>query len=161
MKHYHNEDYMLQLSPEDKERFEQIFLALCIRESQEKSRGGSIPINYYRLSNEHLFPDMPQARPAGGNAYMNESFGLAAFRSRTQVLRMENALHRAGLSAGVIATPREIAVGCGLSVRFDLSDTPQVLQIYRRLNPSALIGFYRAEGYGTRRLTLTPLIEKR
>ena len=92
---------------------------------------------------------------------MNESFGLAAFRSRTQVLRMENALHRAGLSAGVIATPREIAVGCGLSVRFDLSDTPQVLQIYRRLNPSALIGFYRAEGYGTRRLTITPLIEKR
>ena len=92
---------------------------------------------------------------------MNESFGLAAFRSRTQVLRMENALHRAGLSAGVIATPREIAVGCGLSVRFELSDTPQVLQIYRRLNPSALIGFYRAEGYGTRRLTLTPLIEKR
>ena len=72
---------------------------------------------------------------------MNESFGLAAFRSRTQVLRMENALHRAGLSAGVIATPREIAVGCGLSVRFDLSDTPQVLQIYRRLNPGALIGF--------------------
>ena len=92
---------------------------------------------------------------------MNESFGLAAFRSRTQVLRMENALHRAGLSAGVIATPREIAVGSGLSVRFDLSDTPLVLQIYRRLNPCALIGFYRAEGYGTRRLTLTPLIEKR
>ena len=92
---------------------------------------------------------------------MNESFGLAAFRSRTQVLRMENALHRAGLSAGVIATPREIAVGCGLSVRFDLSDTPQVLQIYRRLNPGALIGLYRAEGYGTRRLTLTPLVEKR
>ena len=92
---------------------------------------------------------------------MNESFGLAAFGSRTQVLRMENALHRAGLSAGVIATPREIAVGCGLSVRFDLSDTPQVLQIYRRLNPGALIGFYRAGGYGTRRLTLTPLVEKR
>ena len=58
---------------------------------------------------------------------------------------MENALHRAGLSACVIATPREIAVGCGLSVRFDLSDTPQVLQIYRRLNPGALIGFYPPE----------------
>ena len=27
---------------------------------------------------------------------MNDSFGLAAFRSRTQVLRMEDALHRAG-----------------------------------------------------------------
>ena len=92
---------------------------------------------------------------------MNESFGLASFRSRTQVLRMEDALHRAGLSAGVISTPREVAVGCGLSVRFELTDAPQVLQVYRRLNPSALIGFYRAEGYGTRRLTLTPLVEKR
>ena len=56
---------------------------------------------------------------------MNDSFGLAAFRSRTQVLRMEDALHRAGLSAGVIATPREVAIGCGLSVRFDLAQTPQ------------------------------------
>ena len=72
---------------------------------------------------------------------MNDSFGLAAFRSRTQVLRMEDALHRAGLAAGVIATPREVAIGCGLSVRFDLAQTPQVMQVYRRLNPGALIGF--------------------
>ena len=92
---------------------------------------------------------------------MNESFGLASFRSRTQVLRMEDALHRAGLHAGVIATPREVAVGCGLSVHFELPDTPQVLQVYRRLNPGALIGFYRVDGYGTRRLSLTTLIEKR
>ena len=91
---------------------------------------------------------------------MNESFGLASFRSRTQVLRMEDALRRAGLPAGVITTPREVAVGCGLSVRFNLSDTPQVLQVYRRLNPGALIGFYRVDGYGTRRLTLTSLLEK-
>ena len=68
---------------------------------------------------------------------MNDSFGLAAFRSRTQVLRMEDALHRAGLSAGVIATPREVAIGCGLSVRFDLAQTPQVMQVYRRLSPGA------------------------
>ena len=72
---------------------------------------------------------------------MNDSFGLAAFRSRTQV-------------------QREVAIGCGLSVRFDLAQTPQVMQVYRRLSPGALIGFYRVEGYGTRRLTLTPLVEK-
>ncbi len=88
---------------------------------------------------------------------MNQSFGLAAFRSRTQVLRMEDALHRAGLSAGVISTPREIAIGCGLSVRFDLSETPQVMSVYRRLNPSALIGFYRVDGFGSRQLKLTPI----
>ena len=62
---------------------------------------------------------------------------------------------------GVIATPREVAIGCGLSVRFDLAQTPQVMQVYRRLNPGALIGFYRVEGYGTRHLSLTPLLEKR
>lgn len=88
---------------------------------------------------------------------MNATFGIAAFRSRTQVLRMEDALRRAGLEAGVISTPREVAMGCGLSVRFNLADTPQVMAIYRRLNPGALVGFYRVENYGTRSLRLTPL----
>lgn len=88
---------------------------------------------------------------------MNQSFGLAAFRSRTQVLRMEDALRRAGLSAGVISTPREVAIGCGLSVRFDLAEAAQVYQIYRRLNPAALIGFYRVDDYGTQRIRLSPL----
>ncbi|HIS95431.1 MAG TPA: DUF3343 domain-containing protein [Candidatus Ventricola gallistercoris] len=88
---------------------------------------------------------------------MNQSFGIGAFRSRTQVLRMEDALRRAGLNAGVISTPREVAIGCGLSVRFELADTPQVMQIYRRVNPSALIGFYRVDHYGTRQIQLTPL----
>ena len=88
---------------------------------------------------------------------MQSSFGLAAFRSRTQVLRFDEALRRAGLAAGVISTPREIAIGCGLSVRFDLMQWSHVLSIYRRLNPGALIGFYRAEDYGTRHMRLTPL----
>lgn len=87
----------------------------------------------------------------------NASFGIASFRSRTQVLRLEDALHRAGLSAGVISTPREVAIGCGLSVRFELAEAPQVYAVYRRLNPSALIGFYRVEGYGTRKIQLSPL----
>ena len=88
---------------------------------------------------------------------MQSSFGIASFRSRTQVLRMEDALRRAGLNTGVISTPRDVAMGCGLSVRFDLAQTPQVLSVYRRLNPGALIGFYRVDDYGTRRMRLTPL----
>ena len=88
---------------------------------------------------------------------MPSSFGLAAFRSRTQVLRFEDALRRAGLSSGVVSTPREVAMGCGLSVRFDLSQLPQVLSVYHRLNPGALIGFYRVDHYGTRQMRLTPL----
>ena len=88
---------------------------------------------------------------------MQSSFGIASFRSRTHVLRLEEALRRAGLHAGVISTPREIAMGCGLSVRFELSQFPQVLSVYRRLNPGALIGFYRVDDYGTRQMHLSPL----
>lgn len=88
---------------------------------------------------------------------MNSSFGIASFRSRTQVLRLEDALRRAGLSASVISTPREVAIGCGLSVRFELAEIPQVMNVYRRVNPSALIGFYRVDNYGTRQIRLSPL----
>ena len=89
---------------------------------------------------------------------MNSSFGIAAFRSRTQVLRMEDALRRSGLSAGVISTPRQVAIGCGLSVRFELSEYAQVMAVYRRLSPTALVGFYRVDGFGTRDIRLTPLM---
>ena len=89
---------------------------------------------------------------------MNSSFGIAAFRSRTQVLRMEDALRRAGLSAGVISTPRQVAIGCGLSVRFELAEYSQVMAVYRRLNPTALVGFYRVDDFGTRDIRLTPLM---
>ncbi len=89
---------------------------------------------------------------------MNSSFGIAAFRSRTQVLRFEDALRRAGLASGVVSTPREVAIGCGLSVRFDLSQAAQVMGVYRKMNPGALIGFYRVDGYGTRQIRLTPLV---
>ena len=92
---------------------------------------------------------------------MNSSFGIAAFRSRTQVLRMEDALRRAHLNAGVISTPREVSIGCGLSVRFDLAQTQQVMNVYRHLNPGALIGFYRVDDYGTRQIRLTPILQPR
>ena len=92
---------------------------------------------------------------------MQSSFGIASFRSRTHVLRLEDALRRAGLPAGVISTPREVAMGCGLSVRFELSQFPQVVSVYRRLSPGALIGFYRVDHYGTRQMRLAPLSQPR
>lgn len=41
---------------------------------------------------------------------MNDFLGLAAFRSRTQFCGWKTRAPR-GLSAGVIATPREVAIG--------------------------------------------------
>ena len=88
---------------------------------------------------------------------MEQHFGIASFRSRQQVMAFEQALRRSGVKAEIVNTPRAVAAGCGLSVRFELEETPQVMAVYRRLNPGALIGFYRVEDYGTRSIRLTPL----
>ena len=74
---------------------------------------------------------------------MEETFGIAAFRSRQQVFRFDSALRRAGIQGRIISTPREIQVGCGLSVQFDVRDLPKAMEVYRRHNPGNLIGFYR------------------
>jgi len=87
---------------------------------------------------------------------MQESYGIAAFRSRQQVMRFEDALRRAGVNAGIVTTPREVALGCGLSVRFDLRDGERVRDIYRMVNPGNLIGFYRVD-YISGRPRVTPL----
>lgn len=76
---------------------------------------------------------------------MEEQFGIASFRSRQQVMQLERALKRAGVPASIITTPRSVAVGCGLSVRFELQDAQDVYDIYRMVRPGNLIGFYAAE----------------
>ncbi|MEG0767693.1 MAG: DUF3343 domain-containing protein [Clostridia bacterium] len=92
---------------------------------------------------------------------MSDSFGIAAFRSRQQVLRFESSLKRAGLHAQVVATPRDVAIGCGLSVQFALPETERVMDVYRRAAPSNLIGFYRVDRYAQGKSNLTPLLQPR
>lgn len=81
---------------------------------------------------------------------MRDVYGIAAFRSRQQVLRFEDALRREGVAASVMTTPRAVALGCGLSVRFDLADADRVRAVLRRENPGNLIGLYRVEQSGGR-----------
>lgn len=92
---------------------------------------------------------------------MQEIFGIAAFRSRQQVMRFEAALRRAGVRAQVISTPRDVSIGCGLSARFDVTDAAAALDTYRRARPSNLIGFYRVERTGYARPVVTPLFGNR
>ena len=87
----------------------------------------------------------------------NEVFGIASFRSRQQVLKFEGALRRAGIRTEVITTPRDVAVGCGLSIRFELADQARVTDVYRQLRPSNLIGFYRVERADGQRTLTKPL----
>lgn len=88
---------------------------------------------------------------------MQETFAIGAFRSRQQVMRFDAALRRAGVRAQVISTPRDVSVGCGLSVRFDVNDADSVFQVYKQTRPSNLIGFYRIERNGNSRPRITPL----
>ena len=87
---------------------------------------------------------------------IQDAYGLAAFRSRQQVLWFESTLRRRGLPAEIISTPRDISMGCGLSVRFPLSKTQEVAQALRGFNTSNLIGLYRADYDGTR-LRVAPI----
>ena len=96
-------------------------------------------------------------RRKGGDNLMDEIFGIGAFRSRQQVLRFESVLKRQGVRASIISTPRDVSVGCGLSVRFELEDTPKVMSIYRAAQLTNLIGFYRVNRNGQGRAGIAPL----
>ena len=89
---------------------------------------------------------------------MVESYGVAAFRSRQQVLRFEQLLRQEGISnIRIVSTPREIAVGCGLSIQFSLADAPAILQAIRRTRPANLVGVYQVERIGTGKPRLSVL----
>ena len=92
---------------------------------------------------------------------MPEIFGIAAFRSRQQVLRFESSLKRAAIRVQVVSTPRDVAVGCGLSVRFDMQDADRVMAVYQKTQPGNLIGFYHVERRGAGRPSLTPIFQPR
>ena len=81
---------------------------------------------------------------------MHERYGLAAFRSRTQVLRLEARLRQLGIPARTVTTPRAVSMGCGLSVRFPPEHLPAVRAAIRAEGQDNLIGLYLAEYEGGR-----------
>lgn len=75
---------------------------------------------------------------------LTEQFLIASFRSRQAVIRLDGQLRRQGAHTQIVATPRAVAVGCGLSVRFDDRD----LQLVKRLcagEAATFLGIYRVE----------------
>lgn len=85
---------------------------------------------------------------------MQNTFGIASFRSRQQALRLEDALRRDGVDVRIITTPRAVAMGCGLSVRFDLQDANRVRAAVQRMQPQNMIGLYRVDaGAGSARVS--------
>ena len=74
---------------------------------------------------------------------MDEMFLIAAYRSRQAVLRLDQSLRRNGIRAEIVSTPKAVAIGCGLSVRFDEGDLPRVRTLVQQENTSTFLGFYR------------------
>ena len=92
---------------------------------------------------------------------MQETFGIGAFRSRQQVMNFESQLRSAGVHGEVVSTPREIAVGCGLSVKFAYADFPRVREICRKSPPANMIGIYRADNRLGSRARFMPIMGSR
>ncbi len=87
-----------------------------------------------------------------------EEYGIAAFRSRQQVISFEEALRRLGVPARVISTPRDVALGCGLSVRFDRRYLKSVQSALNGQRGDQLVGLYLVTPAGVRnRLTAVSL----
>ena len=76
---------------------------------------------------------------------MMEKFMIAAFRSRLHVMAFERTLNAAGVKASVVTTPRAVALGCGLSVRFEAGDIDKVRTLLRGGPAGNLIGLYSVE----------------
>ena len=87
---------------------------------------------------------------------MRDVYGVAAVRSRQQVLRVEATLRHRGVPTQVVTTPRDISMGCGLSVRFPMERLNDVRKALLASNPGNLIGLYRAE-YDGGRLRVYPV----
>ena len=88
---------------------------------------------------------------------MQEVYGVAAFRSRQQVLLLEAALRREGVASRIVSTPREVSMGCGLSVRFRLEDVGAIVRALRQVNTGNLIGLYRVESGKNGRASLSAI----
>lgn len=74
--------------------------------------------------------------------YMTGQFGLVAFRSRQQAMLLQQMLTKRGVSTQIVNSPHEIALGCGISVKFNPNDVETVKQICADRNINTIIGVY-------------------
>ena len=70
---------------------------------------------------------------------------LAVMRSRQHTLKYESVLKRSGMQVEVISTPREAAIGCGLSLKIGIQHMQKLLEMWRYNRPEGLAGIYLVE----------------
>lgn len=66
---------------------------------------------------------------------MNQAdYYIAVFKSRNQTMQYYNALKTERVQCEIVNTPRQVSLGCGLSVRFGSGALTRALAVLRRLN---------------------------
>lgn len=74
---------------------------------------------------------------------------LAVFRSRSQAIDCNARLRAAGIPAGIVNTPREANIGCGLSIKLTQSSYGLAKKIISAGGYSAFYGFLKVQSaYG-------------
>jgi hypothetical protein len=73
---------------------------------------------------------------------ISENEQLALFNSPTRVMKAEKALRQAGLACRLIPSPREVAEGCAMALRFASADQGSIFRelAARDLLPRRLYG---------------------
>jgi len=78
-----------------------------------------------------------------------EECGLIAVKSRQHAIYLSDMLRAAGCPAQLVSTPREISLGCGLSIRFPINMTREVIKVYERYR-FPISGIYHIKQRGNR-----------
>lgn len=76
-----------------------------------------------------------------------EEFNIIAFRARQHALHFNHILKKEGYESQMMSTPKGVAMGCGLSLRFSPHLTAPVMEIYRK-SDIPIIGFYSIRRIG-------------
>lgn len=72
---------------------------------------------------------------------------LAVFRSRAQAVDCNLKLHANGINSVLVNTPKEVNIGCGLSVKFTQNMQRRVYAIITKARYSAFYGFYSLKNF--------------
>ncbi|MEG1528623.1 MAG: DUF3343 domain-containing protein [Clostridia bacterium] len=80
---------------------------------------------------------------------------FVTFRSRTTSSQAYNFLQSKGINCSLFSTPKQVAVGCGVSVRFAENDFSSVLGQLGRNHPN-FVGYFRVSDSSKGRV-VTPI----
>lgn len=69
-------------------------------------------------------------------------YSVVTFRTRAHTLRFAEFLRRNGVYCQIINTPKEAGVGCGLSVRVSVADTPAAKKAVRITGLGSFAGVF-------------------